>query len=69
MVHELTMFQERQTMASVKEIFQLMGQKEINIKKSKFWLFSKFFILKLKILLFLQDFNRFDEQNLQMTGQ
>ena len=29
MLHEVTIFQERQTMASVKEIFQLMGQKEI----------------------------------------
>ena len=47
MVHEVTIFQERQAMASAKEIFRLMGQKEIYIyKKSKFWLLSKFFILK-----------------------
>ena len=53
MVHEVTIFQERQTMESVKEIFQLMSQKEINIKKCKFWLLSKFFILKLNITFFV----------------
>ena len=29
MVHEVTIFQERQTMASAKEIFRLVSQKEI----------------------------------------
>lgn len=53
MVHEVTIFQERQTMASVKEIFQLMSQKEINIKKCKFWQLSKFFILKSNITFFV----------------
>ena len=53
MVHEVTIFQERQTMASVKEIFQLMSQKEINIRKCKFWLLSKFFILKSKYYFFV----------------
>lgn len=69
MVHEVTIFQERQTMASVKEIFQLMGQKEINIKKCKFWLLSKFFILKSKYYFFRRILTLFDEQNLQMTSQ
>ena len=36
MVHEVAIFQERQTMASVKEIFQLMGQKEVSIKNVNF---------------------------------
>ena len=53
MVHEVTIFQERRTMASVKEIFQLMSQKEINIRKCKFWLLSKFFILKSKYYFFV----------------
>lgn len=53
MVHEVTIFQERQTMTSVKDIFQLMSEKEINIKKCKFWLLSKFFILKSKYYFFV----------------
>ena len=36
MVHEVTIFQERQAMASAKEIFWLMGQKEIYKKNVSF---------------------------------
>lgn len=36
MVHEVTIFQERQAMASAKEIFRLMGQKEIYKKNVSF---------------------------------
>lgn len=65
MVHEVTIFQERQAMASAKEIFRLMGQKEIYIyKKSKFWLLSKFFILKWKYYFFRKIL-----KNVQKTGQ